>query len=371
MTNRKWLLGLLLVLAMVLVAGVASANLNIPTTIACAPGSTAIIDNIPADEETAYQGATATLDGGAITVTLAPSAEHFYSLTVTVEAGTQLPRTITLNYNPVNTGYNEVTCEIEIIDPEQQIDILGAKVNLSSDSTSYIAGPVIKPTVGSVVLNGTTLTIDDYTVDMGLDDWINAGPYAVTVTGQGKYKGTAVVYFTVTPAVIELSASDISVEAKTYNKTTAATATIALPSGSPSGLSATVNAEFADANVGNGNKTVNLTNYQLSGTGSDNYTLTGPESVTNGTINPLPITVTGGITASDKTYDGNTEATLTTTGATFNPELYQGDTLTVTATGTYVDANAGEDKTVTISDIAVSGNNNYELNNQGNLIFYI
>ena len=61
-----------------------------------------------------------------------------------------------------------------------------------------------------------------------------------------------------------------------------------------------------------------------------------------------------GITAANKTYDGKTTATLDCSKAVFAGKL-ENDTLTVTATGTFADKNAGENKTVTIADLTLDG----------------
>lgn len=80
------------------------------------------------------------------------------------------------------------------------------------------------------------------------------------------------------------------------------------------------------------------------------------------TISPKPVTVSG-ITAGDKTYDGNTTATLNYDGVTFTGKLDR-DSLTVEGTGTFESANAAENKTVNISDLTLggTGRDNYILN---------
>lgn len=84
---------------------------------------------------------------------------------------------------------------------------------------------------------------------------------------------------------------------------------------------------------------------------TDNY---GLVTKTEGfTISPKPVTVSG-ITAGGKTYDGNTTATLKYDKVVFDGIL-EGDSLTVTATGTFADANAAENKTVNISGLTLGG----------------
>ena len=83
------------------------------------------------------------------------------------------------------------------------------------------------------------------------------------------------------------------------------------------------------------------------------------------TISPKPVTVSG-ITAKDKTYDGNTTATLNYDGVTFTDKL-DGDSLTVSGTGTFTDANVGSDKTVNITALTLGGDSedNYKLADSG------
>jgi len=83
------------------------------------------------------------------------------------------------------------------------------------------------------------------------------------------------------------------------------------------------------------------------------------------TIAQKEVTVSG-ITASDKVYDGNTDVTLVTTAATVTGKLND-DALTVSATGTFDNANVGENKTVTISNLTLDGasKDNYKLASAG------
>ena len=83
------------------------------------------------------------------------------------------------------------------------------------------------------------------------------------------------------------------------------------------------------------------------------------------TVNRKPVTVSG-IGAKDRTYDGTRNAELETTNAVFEGKLVS-DTLTVSATVTFVDANAGDSKTVTISGLTLGGEKagNYVLSESG------
>ena len=71
-----------------------------------------------------------------------------------------------------------------------------------------------------------------------------------------------------------------------------------------------------------------------------------------------------GITASNKTYDGNTNATMSVSSVSYSG-LVNGDNFVVSATGTFDNKNVGTGKTVTISS-SYSGSDvsNYSVTNQ-------
>ena len=82
-------------------------------------------------------------------------------------------------------------------------------------------------------------------------------------------------------------------------------------------------------------------------------------------ITKRSVTVSG-ITVQEKTYDGTTEAKLNFDRVKLEGVL-DGDVLTVSATGTFSDAKAGENKTVAITDLTLGGKDmeNYMLANSG------
>ena len=98
---------------------------------------------------------------------------------------------------------------------------------------------------------------------------------------------------------------------------------------------------------------------------TNNYDITF--NTGNLTINKKSITISG-ITASNKTYDGTIAATLDYSEINWADCGKVGtDDLSVTAAGAFLDANIGTGKTVTISDLALSGSkaDNYELASSG------
>jgi autotransporter-associated beta strand protein len=96
---------------------------------------------------------------------------------------------------------------------------------------------------------------------------------------------------------------------------------------------------------------------------ASNYSIsTGQTTTAN--ITPKALTI-GGITASNKTYNGNTTATIDASAATFTG-LVDGDAVTVSATGTFDNKNVGTGKTVTL--VETNGGDdvgNYSITDQG------
>lgn len=90
-------------------------------------------------------------------------------------------------------------------------------------------------------------------------------------------------------------------------------------------------------------------------------------SSTTFTINKRKITIKN-IPAKDKTYDGSDTAELDFENVTFDRQLIANDDVKVTANGSFANKNAGDNKSVTIKDIKLTGNRaaNYELNKLNN-----
>ncbi|MFJ6328422.1 MULTISPECIES: YDG domain-containing protein [unclassified Rhizobium] len=154
----------------------------------------------------------------------------------------------------------------------------------------------------------------------------------------------------ITPRPINLWGSRI------YNGSSDLDASIFTLSNFASGETLTLSGmgSMADKNAGSG-KAVSLGSLSL-GNGSglaSNYTLVGGIDWVE--ITRAKISSIGGITANDKTYDGNANVTLNTGGAVFRGML-AGDALTVaTSTGAFANANAGTGNLVLISDLSLGG----------------
>lgn len=161
----------------------------------------------------------------------------------------------------------------------------------------------------------------------------------------------------------------LSASSKEYDGNTTATVSgTAVVSGKVGSDDVTVtagSAAFADKNVGSG-KTVTFTGYTLSGAKAGNYNLTDQPASVTANITTKDVTITG-VTATTRAYvSGNKGVALT--GGTVTGAV-SGDTVTVdltNATGTMTDEDAGTNKAVAVTGVALGGTDkgNYHLTAQ-------
>ena len=100
---------------------------------------------------------------------------------------------------------------------------------------------------------------------------------------------------------------------------------------------------------------------------SDHTDYTPTSNTVSVSIGQKEVTVSSGITAENKEYNGSDTATVNASGATFTGKA-DGDNLTITATGTFANADVGDGKTVTLTLGALGGTSvaNYTLATNGN-----
>ncbi|MBS1504119.1 MAG: hypothetical protein JST32_18770, partial [Bacteroidetes bacterium] len=139
---------------------------------------------------------------------------------------------------------------------------------------------------------------------------------------------------------------------KVYDNTTTATVSGTL-SGVIAGDVVTLSGSgtFSTSNVGTGIAVTSSST--LSGANAGNYTLTQPTGLT-ANITPATLTITG-ITASNKTYDGTTAASLS--GSAALSGVFSGDVVTLGGSGsaTFASKNVGTGISVTVSGYSISG----------------
>jgi filamentous hemagglutinin family protein len=188
-----------------------------------------------------------------------------------------------------------------------------------------------------------------------LNGAINGSTIAKTVTLTSSYGGADLANYTITgqgstSAKITpkaLTVSGLLANSRVYDG--GAIATVNTANALLSGLLAndvvnvSVSGAFANKNVGTGKAVTLTTTY--SGADVGNYAITS-QSGSTADITAKALTISG-ITAANMVYNGANVATVSTASAV-KTGLVVGDTLTVSATGSFSDENVGTAKTVTL-----------------------
>ena len=243
-------------------------------------------------------------------------------------------------------------------DSNAKLDISDAIVALSQERFTY-NGTVQKPTV-TVTLGGKTLTENTHYTVAYSGNCIDAGDYAVTVTGTDVYSGTVSKKHTIYPA--EISIASATVQDKTYDGGTDATVDTVTFDGLVNGEGLTINtdytvtATFADKNVGDSKQatvTVELKN--------GNYTFVQGGNTTTATarIAPLAVALTWSETT-NFTYDGQPHSVTTEV-----TNKVDGDTLNLTYAGN-TEKNVGN-YTATVTALDGADAANYTIDGVENL----
>jgi sugar lactone lactonase YvrE len=282
--------------------------------------------------------------GDIITATYTPGASFAGSSGNTTEVVTAIPVTVT-GITAANKTYNgNTTATLEGLATASLVGVLsGDTVTLG---TSGVVGTLASKDVAqNVVVSVSGLTLD--------------GPQAEDYT---LTQPTATANITPTT----LTVSGITAVNKVYNANTTASlsTTAAALVGLFSGDAVTLGTSdaagaFASKDVAQ-NITVFVSGLTIGGAQAGDYTLAQPTATAN--ITPAPLTVLG-IAASDKTYDGSTSAVLKGLAEASLLGVLPGDTVdltTIGAIGAFADRNAGTNKTVFISGLAID-NPDYSL----------
>ena len=282
--------------------------------------------------------------------------------------------------------------------------------NLTTDDWKFTIGkatqPIIVPTDKTIVKDGIAEDISDWATVAGVTGGSNPGtlsyalddqaPEGVSLTGnQLTVQPTCTAaQFTIKVTAAETDNYNAAGETFTVivvDKATADVTITGLPGtvtyGQEFTLAASQTGDTTSANkkwtwdydqeyfklVGPNANTETITLQAIkAGTPSKGITATYESGTHKGSATVHPsvtqkeVTVSG-ITAANKEYDGNTDATVNASGATITG-IVSGDSLTITATGSFADADVGENKTVTLTLGTLGGADsaNYTLATAGN-----
>ncbi|MDF3163788.1 YDG domain-containing protein [Pseudomonas proteolytica] len=165
----------------------------------------------------------------------------------------------------------------------------------------------------------------------------------------------------ISPVLANITQKVLTISGLTANKIYDGSASVALSGGTLNGLVGTQTlgfdaiGNFADKHAGVG-KAVTVAGVTLSnGSGlAQNYTVSQPGAL-SGDIFKAVISGISGLTALSKVYNGNTDAALSSLGATINGKVSGDDVVLASAASEFTNKNAGNDKTVLISNITLSG----------------
>ena len=316
------------------------------------------------------------VDGLTVTLTVTPADGYYIRKQDVVVAKTFMPVAAPRRTTPV-ADLLELTGD----DPDDlslprtyTAQLPGWEYSAFADATfterQTVTSSMVQLSAASFIYNGSDqkpvitvagLTEDkDYLLDFAGTSWSDVGTYSLTVTGRSTWKGVVNKTYTITkaPSVVTVAPQPQSL----------------IYSGSAQHLVAA-----GEAVGGTLMYSLDGTTYQAAiptGVAAGSYTIyykvQGDANHTDTEALNLSVTigkkdiVISGITAQNKVYDGTTAATLVYDQVVYSG-IVEGDALTVTADGAFTDANAGADKTVSISHLTLDGASiaNYQLAAEG------
>ena len=235
-----------------------------------------------------------------------------------------------------NNNYEE--SDVVVIPVEIGVNtVQNPTVSLPSSSFPY-TGSEVKPTVTVTDDDGNVISADEYNVTYGNN--VNIGTATVNIKSKtaGNYSFTASTTFTITDA----SQTPLTITGKKdpvyYGDTLS--------------LGATGGGSGAVTWTATGPVTGSDGQYKVTSSGSVTITATKGSGTDTWTFFAKPKPITAIVMAASKPYDGNNTATLTV--AINSSDLVGTDTtFTVTATGHFMDASVGENKTVIIDGLTI------------------
>jgi outer membrane protein OmpA-like peptidoglycan-associated protein len=297
----------------------------------------------------------------------------------TPASGTRLPvgtHTLSVTFTPTNSAYDPDTTTVSIVVTAKVLTVTGITASdriydntrnatsLLNTNSAALSGVVSGDTVN---LNRNNATGQFPNPNIGANKTVSVA--GLTISGDVSNYTLTQPTTTASITAKELTISNVSAISKVYNRSATAglntgAALLQGVEGSDSVTLQTSNAVglFNDFNVGTG-KSVSSTGFSISGDVS-NYTLTQPSTTANITAKELTVS---GITANDRVYNASANATaqlVKTSAALVGVETNDSVTLDHSAAvATFANKNLGNNKTITITGIAIGGANvaNYTL----------
>ena len=253
-----------------------------------------------------------------------------------------LPPTLSANITALGLNVTGLLATSRIYDGSTTVAITGT--------------PVVSPRGSDrVSVGGSPIgTLADKNV--GNNKPVSVSGLVLSGADAGNYSLLPISGVTASISARSISISGLTVATRQYNASTNATLT-----GNPAlqgligsdivSVAGSASASFADKNVGS-NKPVSASGYSLAGADAGNYTLL-PISGLSGSITAAPLSVTG-LSAADKVYDGNTNASITGS-ARVSPLGSDAVAVGGSASGSFADRNVGSNKAVSVTGLSLSG----------------
>ncbi|ESQ90252.1 YDG domain-containing protein [Asticcacaulis benevestitus] len=238
---------------------------------------------------------------------------------------------------------------------KKAISVAATGTNKTYDGSNAIAVTV----ASSDILNGDTVTFTGTGAmankNAGTGKLVNVSGIASTDADAANYD-----FSTTASTMADVAKKAISVAATGQNKTYDGSATVSVglsSNGIVNGDTVTFTGTGAasDKNAGQG-KTVTIGSFATMGSDASNYDVTAPVATT---VDVAKKAITVAASGQNKTYDGSTSVGVDLASA----GIIDGDTVAFSATGTASDKNAGQGKTVTMSNFAATGTDasNYDV----------
>ncbi|MGA9779592.1 MAG: tandem-95 repeat protein [Verrucomicrobiia bacterium] len=286
------------------------------------------------------------------------------SFTYSAIDGTTVLGSATVTITSVATLTATVSNQARAYGTTNPVFTVGYSGFVNGDGTNVLTGA---PIITTIATNNSPVGNYAITISQGT---LSASNYSLVFVN-----GT----LSVTQAVVSVS-SGVNANNKVYDGTTAAGLTTnnvvlsGVLAGDAANVVLTTNgyvANFTSANVSN-NVPVTVSGLSLAGSASGNYTLSQPTNLT-ANITGLGVTISSGISANNKVYDGTTVAGLTTNNVVLSGVL-AGDAANVVLTtngyvANFTSVNVSNNVPVTVSGLSLAGSasGNYVLSQPTNL----